>query len=99
MTPASDWFENLPKHRLMAEYSLWSADLLRIGPDMDRVDRHVDLYHVDVATEGQSDVSLPDHAAQREGGTKGGRARAASMTAAEREEMARLAAQARWKKD
>lgn len=45
MTPASDWFETLPKHRLMAEYSLWSADLLRIGPDMDRVDRHVDLYH------------------------------------------------------
>ena len=49
MTPASDWFETLPKHRLMAEYSLWSADLLNIGPDMDRVDKHVDLYHVDVA--------------------------------------------------
>ena len=49
MTPASDWFDTLPLHRLMAEYSLWSADLLHLGPDMDRVDAHVDLYHVDVA--------------------------------------------------
>ncbi len=53
---------------------------------------------VDVATEGSSSVPLSDHDAQRVGGTKGGRARAASMTPAQREEMARLAAQARWKK-
>ena len=54
---------------------------------------------VDLATEGDSSVPLPDHEGQRKGGLKGGKARAASMTPIQREDMARLAAQARWKKD
>jgi ribulose-phosphate 3-epimerase len=44
-----DWPEGLPRHRLMAEFSLWSADLARLAEDIARVDAHVDLYHVDVA--------------------------------------------------
>jgi hypothetical protein len=35
---------------------------------------------------------------QRKGGLKGGKARAKSLSAAERADIARLAAQARWKK-
>ena len=54
---------------------------------------------VDVATEGESLVPLPDHEAQRQGGLRGGLMRAASLTPAQRGDVARLAAQARWKKD
>ena len=39
----------LPKGRLLAEFSLWSADLVRIADDVARVDDHVDIYHADVA--------------------------------------------------
>ena len=54
---------------------------------------------VDLATEGEPFMPFSGRDAQREGGIKGGHARAASLTPAQREEMARLAAQARWKKD
>ena len=37
--------------------------------------------------------------AKRKGGLKGGKARAKSLSAAERADIARLAAQARWKKN
>lgn len=47
--PAADWFETLPRERLMGEFSLWSADLANLEAEMVRVDGHVDLYHVDVA--------------------------------------------------
>ncbi len=49
MKPEAGWFEALPKDRLLAEFSLWSADLGRLADDVARVDRFVDLYHVDVA--------------------------------------------------
>ena len=49
MTPAANWLSALPTNRLMAEYSLWSADLLAIGAEIARVDAHVDIYHIDVA--------------------------------------------------
>ena len=39
----------LPRDRLLAEFSLWSADLGRLSDEIDRVDEHVDIYHVDVA--------------------------------------------------
>ena len=39
----------LPRDRLLAEFSLWSADLGRLAEEIDRVDEHVDVYHVDVA--------------------------------------------------
>ena len=55
---------------------------------------------VDLAT-GTGDQAAPasQTEGQRKGGLKGGPARAMSMTPAQREEIARLAAQARWKKD
>jgi ribulose-phosphate 3-epimerase len=49
MTPASDWLETVPTHRLVAEFSLWSADLGHLFREMERVDRFVDIYHIDVA--------------------------------------------------
>ena len=54
---------------------------------------------VDVAT-GDADAETPleKSAAQRKGGLKGGAARAASLTPEQRAEIARTAADARWKK-
>lgn len=53
---------------------------------------------VDIAT-GEATTPKTDTRGQRKGGLKGGKARAASMTPEERSEIARLAAQARWKKN
>ena len=39
----------LPRTRLMAEMSLWSADLGRMTDDMARIDPYTDIYHLDVA--------------------------------------------------
>ena len=47
--PNSGWFDALPKNRLMAEFSLWSADLVRLADDLARIGPHADLLHVDVA--------------------------------------------------
>lgn len=52
---------------------------------------------VDIATGEDVDFE-PDTSAQKKGGKKGGQRRAASMSPEQREEIARLAAQARWKK-
>lgn len=49
MRPNPLWLDTLPFNRLMAEYSLWSADLVRVADDMARVENHVDIYHIDVA--------------------------------------------------
>ncbi|WP_137154267.1 ribulose-phosphate 3-epimerase [Rhizobium sp. FKL33] len=49
LKPNSDWFDTLPRERLMAEYSLWSADLANLEADILRVDDFVDLYHADAA--------------------------------------------------
>lgn len=49
MKPNENWFDALPGDRLLAEVSLWSANLLAIGADMDRIDSYADLYHLDVA--------------------------------------------------
>lgn len=56
----------LPQNRLLAEYSIWSADLVRVADDIARVDEHVDIYHADVA-DGQFSPALllfPDLLAQ-----------------------------------
>lgn len=52
----------------------------------------------DIAT-GQADApeESPKAAAGRKGGLKGGKARAKSLTSAQRSEIARKAARARWK--
>ncbi len=47
--PPHDWFERLPKDRLIAEFSIWSADLLRMDGDLERIRPYADLLHVDVA--------------------------------------------------
>ena len=49
MRPTAGWLDALPVDRMLAEFSLWSADLGRLADEMARVDRHVDLYHIDVA--------------------------------------------------
>jgi ribulose-phosphate 3-epimerase len=47
--PATDWFEKLPSDRLLAEMSLWSADLGRLVDDIHRVEAFTDIFHIDVA--------------------------------------------------
>ncbi len=42
-------WEDLPKDRLLAEISLWSADFTRLGIEIDRIDPYADLYHLDVS--------------------------------------------------
>ena len=47
--PAPGWIDRLPQNRLIAEYSMWSADLIRLADDLDRIAPHADILHVDVA--------------------------------------------------
>jgi len=48
-TAPGDWLQTLSRDRLLAEFSLWSADLANLEQEIRRVDSHVDLYHADVA--------------------------------------------------
>jgi ribulose-phosphate 3-epimerase len=43
------WIDDLPAHRLIGEFSLWSADLLRLGDELARIRPYADVLHVDVA--------------------------------------------------
>lgn len=47
--PPADWFDTLPQTRCLAEFSLWSANLIAMDADLSRVGRHADIYHIDVA--------------------------------------------------
>ena len=47
--PQPDWLADLPRNRLLAEYSMWSADLIRLADDLVRITPHADILHVDVA--------------------------------------------------
>jgi ribulose-phosphate 3-epimerase len=47
--PPQDWLDRLPRDRLLAEMSLWSADLGRLADDIVRVEPFTDIFHVDVA--------------------------------------------------
>ncbi len=47
--PSANWLAELPRNRLIAEYSMWSADLIRLADDLARIDGHADILHVDVA--------------------------------------------------
>ena len=49
MNGRADMLAVLPGGRLLAEFSLWSADLVRMADDVARVDKYVDIYHADVA--------------------------------------------------
>jgi ribulose-phosphate 3-epimerase len=44
-----DWIEQLPKKRLIGEFSVWSANLVRLADDMARIAPHADILHIDVA--------------------------------------------------
>lgn len=45
----ANWIAELPTGRLIAEYSMWSADLIRLADDLARIEGHADILHVDVA--------------------------------------------------
>jgi ribulose-phosphate 3-epimerase len=45
----ADWLTTLPRTRLLAEFSMWSADLIRLADDMARISRFADILHIDVA--------------------------------------------------
>ena len=49
MTPSTGWLDRLPKDRLLAEVSLWSADLLHMADDIARIEPFTDIFHIDVA--------------------------------------------------
>ena len=44
-----DWINKLPTHRLIGEFSVWSANLVRLADDMARIAPHADILHIDVA--------------------------------------------------
>lgn len=46
---AHNWIDQLPTNRLIAEFSVWSADLVRLRDDLQRVEPYVDVLHIDVA--------------------------------------------------
>jgi ribulose-phosphate 3-epimerase len=67
MMPKNDNFiADLPDDRLLAEFSLWSADLVHMANDIARVDPFVDIYHADVSDGHFSPALLlfPDMLAQ-----------------------------------
>jgi len=43
------WISTLPEDRLIAEFSVWSADLANLAADLKRVDPFADILHIDVA--------------------------------------------------
>jgi ribulose-phosphate 3-epimerase len=45
----TDRLARLPKDRLLAELSLWSADLGRLEDEIGRTEPYADVYHLDVA--------------------------------------------------
>ena len=47
--PAPGWIARLNRSQLIAEYSMWSADLIRLAEDLTRIRPHADILHVDVA--------------------------------------------------
>lgn len=47
--PNATWVADLPAKRLLAEFSMWSADLIRMAQDLERIEGHADILHIDVA--------------------------------------------------
>lgn len=43
------WFTDLPATRLIAEYSMWSADLVNLAGELKRIAAFADVLHIDVA--------------------------------------------------
>ena len=49
MTKPLPFNAKLPRNRLICEFSMWSANLLRLEEDLQRIAPHADILHVDVA--------------------------------------------------
>lgn len=49
MTTSNDWIDDLARNRLIAEFSVWSANLTHLADDMQRISAHADILHIDVA--------------------------------------------------
>jgi ribulose-phosphate 3-epimerase len=47
--PSPTWLADLPRSRLLAEFSMWSADLIHLAGDLKRIEGHADVLHIDVA--------------------------------------------------
>lgn len=47
--PSPNWIAGLPRARLLAEFSMWSADLIHLADELTRIEGHADILHVDVA--------------------------------------------------
>lgn len=47
--PSPDWLNALPTGRCLAEFSLWSSNLIALDQDVTRVADLADIYHIDVA--------------------------------------------------
>lgn len=47
--PVANWMNTLPTDHLIAEFSVWSADLIRLADDMARIRPYADILHIDVA--------------------------------------------------
>jgi ribulose-phosphate 3-epimerase len=41
--------DSLDKSRLIGEFSVWSADLIQLSSELDRISSHADVLHIDVA--------------------------------------------------
>lgn len=69
--PSPDWIAQLPRQRLLAEYSMWSADLIRLANDLARIEPHADILHIDVADGHFAPALLffPDLVARMRGAT------------------------------
>lgn len=46
---AQHWIDSLPTDRLIGEFSIWSADLVHLAADLDRIHGYADVLHLDVA--------------------------------------------------
>lgn len=70
--PRANWLADLPTDRLIAEYSMWSADLIRLADDLARIEGHADILHVDVADGHFAPALLffPDLVARLRGATR-----------------------------
>ena len=49
MKTPSAFNAKLPRHRLICEFSMWSANLLNLKDDLRRIAAHADILHIDVA--------------------------------------------------
>ena len=45
----TDVIDALPRNQLIAEFSMWSANLIRLEDDLKRIEGHADVLHIDVA--------------------------------------------------